>query len=146
MTPRSRKPVMVLTTTTSSTDQNPSDLSGYPEPVKHNDDNNDETENDDDTDEEDIPIDSVQQHKRFNANDVIPQTEIINEDATSLGGYSEIFKRQHLLQNNERLIYQNTIDLALPSHSQTYSYDHETKQSSVLNNISNTDALSENFK
>ena len=156
MTPRSRKPVMVLTTTTSSTDQNqtinPSDLSDYPETAKNNDDNNDEIENEHDngaTDEEDEGClkDTLQQHKRFNANNVIPpQPEIINEDATSLGGYSEIFKRQQLLQANERFTHQNSADIALNSDSQTSSHRQESKQISALNNISNTDALSENFK
>ena len=155
MTPRSRKPVMVLTTTTSSTDQNqtinPSDLSDYPEIAKNNDDNNDEIENEHDneaTDEEEDSLkDTLQQNKRFNANNVIPpQPEIINEDATSLGGYSEIFKRQQLLQANERFTHQNSVASALNSDSQTSSHSQESKQISVLNNISNTDALSENFK
>ncbi|XP_061388199.1 uncharacterized protein LOC133323274 [Musca vetustissima] len=123
MTPRSRKPVMVLTTTTSSTDQNQTinqtvDMLDCPEEDELEDGDEDEDVDDDDEvedDEDDLEVELEEEGEEHLEDDSIlcgvvtktkpldiqtnpPHPEVINEDATSLGGYSDILKRQQLLQ------------------------------------------------
>lgn len=167
MTPRSRKPVMVLTTTTSSTDQNQTInqtyLSDFQEQIEpqheeledHDDDHDhdidDEEENDHD-DNEDSILGMASRHANTEHIDncnAPPQPEIINEDATSLGGYSDIFKRQQLLQANQSFVQQHSVALGLSSDSDslTNSQSNVPKDiNSLQRNLTNTDALTEHFK
>lgn len=114
MTPRSRKPVMVLTTTTSSTDQNQTinqttDMSDFPE---HEEEEGVDAEEDDEDEEicgvEDDSILEVVHSKTIplELHNNPPHPEVINEDATSLGGFSDIFKRQQLLQGDHSFVMQ----------------------------------------
>ncbi|KNC24180.1 hypothetical protein FF38_02185 [Lucilia cuprina] len=145
MTPRSRKPVMVLTTTTSSTDQNQTInqtyLSEFHEQPEHNEEEIDQPEDEeDDVDDVNDNEDSIMD----NNTTAPPQLEIINEDATSLGGYSDIFKRQQLLQANQSFVQQHSVALGLSSDSdsQTNSQSNVPKES----NNTDADALTEHFK
>ncbi|XP_065369729.1 serine-rich adhesin for platelets isoform X2 [Calliphora vicina] len=160
MTPRSRKPVMVLTTTTSSTDQNQTInqtyLSDFHEQAEHNDDEEDIEDNDEHDNEDNDNLDDNEDSilgttPSMNLQNTIaaPQTEIINEDATSLGGYSDIFKRRQLLQANQSFVQQHSVALGLSSDSdsQTNSQSNGPKDVSGLQrNITNADALTEHFK
>lgn len=115
MTPRSRKPVMVLTTTTSSTDQNQTinqttDKSDFPEHEEEEEGVDAEEDNEDEEicGVEDDSILEVVHSKTIplELHNNPPHPEVINEDATSLGGFSDIFKRQQLLQGDHSFVMQ----------------------------------------
>lgn len=130
MTPRSRKPVMVLTTTVSSTDHNQTinqtDLSDFREQEEEED---VEVDDDDVVGDEDDSDDDVAADAALNVINHPPQPEVINEDATSLGGYSDIFKRRQLLQANQSFVQQSKISVGQVSL--------ETDSSSNSNSNSN---------
>ncbi|XP_075167053.1 rho GTPase activating protein at 54D [Haematobia irritans] len=96
MTPRSRKPVMVLPTDQNQNINQTAEIS-----------ENDEDEEVEDVDEEEeAESDSIMGAvSKFNKTEEAkvcpPHPEVINEDATSLGGYSDILKRQQLIQENK---------------------------------------------
>ncbi|KAM7345113.1 rho GTPase activating protein at 54D isoform 2-T2 [Cochliomyia hominivorax] len=162
MTPRSRKPVMVLTTTTSSTDQNQTInqtyLSDYQEHTEHKQtevDEHDEEQDDDNNvnddleNEDSILVMDIIHPKQMDIqnNTAPPQPEIINEDATSLGGFSDIFKRQQLLQTNQSFVQKHSVALNLSSDSDslTNTQNHIPKDIESLTR-NNTDDLTEHFK
>ncbi|XP_058980944.1 serine-rich adhesin for platelets [Musca domestica] len=144
MTPRSRKPVMVLTTTTSSTDQNQTinqtvDMLGCHEEDLEDDDA-DEDEDHGDDDDEDVGLEEEDEHldgdhidddsilcgvatktKPLDVDSNPPHPEVINEDATSLGGYSDILKRQQLLQANHSFVMQHKNACVQEFHSEESS-------------------------
>lgn len=156
MTPRSRKPVMVLTTTTSSTDQNQTinhadspdcheqTKTENPSEIVYHDEHDDEAEEDEEDGDGNESEDSVLK------NSLPPKTEIINEDATSLGGYSDIFKRRQLFQANQSFVHQHKAALGLSSDSDSQissqSTDRKDANSKPECGITNTDALTEHFK
>ncbi|XP_037952908.1 uncharacterized protein LOC119683326 [Teleopsis dalmanni] len=118
MTPRSRKPVMVLTNLGNS-DQNQTicqtDLSSFRE-----------QDEDDSTDCEKMETHHINLH---------------NEDAVSVGCYSDILRRKQLLLENQSFIQQGSLNIADTAARGSNNLTGENNCSSL-----DADALSNNFK
>uniref|UniRef100_A0A1I8NT21 Rho-GAP domain-containing protein n=1 Tax=Stomoxys calcitrans TaxID=35570 RepID=A0A1I8NT21_STOCA len=142
MTPRSRKPVMVLTTDQNQTINQTTDMSDFPE---HEEEEEDNVDVEDAVEDECVLVENSILGIGITVTNNPPHSEVINEDATSLGGYSDIFKRQQLLQANRNYITpQNpaNVDLNLEdssSHENSCKISKEEQQQGP-------DVLSAHFK